>query len=138
MSKFLGAAEDKAALLKLRKQVDHWRANKKTQTEAMPKSIWNDCIDLAKRLGVPTVAREVGVENTALRRRANSELGDASCIARVNQPQFVELEQSPPERTKQRIELEIVRSDGNRVIVRCGPDEEIHVASFVESVFRWS
>ena len=69
----------------LRRQIQEWRQNR-TVPGAMPGALWDQAVALAKVFGVCRIARAVGLDYTALRKRT-----EQVPAAGLVKPTFVQL-----------------------------------------------
>lgn len=102
------------AIVALRERMDHWRRTRAGK-RPIPEDLWLELAAVAREHGVYAVSRELRLDYNALKRRA------AAAPVRVDgqQPGFVELAVSPIP-AQRALEVELMRADGDRMIMRLG------------------
>ena len=53
----------------LAQKIDHWRANKKSRVERIPKELWDEAVKLAKIYSPKEVAKSTGLNGGDIKRR---------------------------------------------------------------------
>ena len=118
----------------LREQVCEWRRTR-TKLGAMPVELWEAAAGLAAKHGVYAVARAVGVEYSALRRRV--EALDRPGLAKRSElaPAFVEFRSLSPEGSTTPVETVLELSDGGkrRMTIRVGAGASMDIAQVVNA-----
>ena len=121
----------------LREQVCEWRRTR-TKLGAMPVELWEAAAGLAAKHGVYAVARAVGVEYSALRRRV--EALDRPGLAKRSElaPAFVEFRPLSRDDSTPPVETILELSDGGkrRMTIRVSAGAAVDVAQVVNAF--WS
>jgi hypothetical protein len=114
-------------LIGLRRQIQEWRQNR-TVPGAMPGVLWDQAIALAKEFGVCRIARAVGLDYTALRKR--TEQAPATGLVK---PTFVQLPATiaPAEMPVAPTTIEITARDGARMRIHLEAGHGTEAASIV-------
>lgn len=119
----------------VRERVEQWRKNRTGHTR-MPEEIWAALVPLAQAHGVYAVARRLGINYQALRKRVAASSNKGS-LARASRARFVEmgpvLSIGP---ASSGTVVEWVGAAGNRVTVRLGNPAGLDVAALVREF--WS
>jgi len=111
----------------LRRQIHEWRQNR-TVPGAMPGALWDQAVALAKVFGVCRIARAVGLDYTALRKR--TEQIPATGLVK---PTFVQLPATiaPIENPVVPTTIEITARDGARMRIHLEAGHGTEAASIV-------
>jgi len=111
----------------LRWQIHEWRQNR-TVPGAMPGALWDQAVALAKVFGVCRIARAVGLDYTALRKR--TEQVPATGLVK---PSFVQLPATiaPIENPVAPTTIEITARDGARMRIHLEAGHGTEAASIV-------
>jgi len=103
-------------LEKIRTSIDIWRWTRPKRSP-MPEELWAPAVQLAERLGVWRVTRELGLSYESLKRRVEEK------TSRKKAPmEFVEVRGADvmAEATSDGTVIELSASDGTRLVVRMG------------------
>jgi hypothetical protein len=112
----------------VRQRIQAWRGSQ-SRSKAMPDALWQEAGAVARKLGMARVAKELGLNYTALKARtlppqrtkAGAQMGERSSPP-VARAQFIELgtvaELSPRGGTGEPMLLELMAPDGTRLTIR--------------------
>jgi len=111
----------------LRRQIHEWRQNR-TVPGAMPGALWDQAVALAKVFGICRIARAVGLDYSALRKR--TEQVPATSLVK---PTFVQLPATiaPIETPVAPTTIEITARDGARMRIHLEAGHGTEAASIV-------
>ena len=111
----------------LRRQIHEWRQNR-TVPGAMPGALWDQAVALARVFGVCRIARAVGLDYTALRKRME-RVPSAGLV----KPSFIQLPATiaPIESPVAPTTIEITARDGARMRIHLETSHGTEAASIV-------
>jgi hypothetical protein len=115
-----------------RRRVEEWRSGR-AKWEPMPAELWEAATGLAGVHGVYAVARGVGVDYAALRRRVEERWRGEKGRRGAAASGFVELDAAELFGAKEAAGtvIELVGGDGSRLTVRLGTGSRLDVAGLV-------
>jgi hypothetical protein len=118
------------ALASLRSQIQDWRRTRRIP-EAMPIGIWEQAICLAKEFGVCRIARAVGLDYTALRKRTENVLTTG-----LVKPTFIQMPEAlvtsePALPALPGATIEITAADGARLRIQLEAGRGMEAAGIV-------
>ena len=96
--------DHKILLQDIQKQFEHWRSNRSSRREPIPKRLWQSAIDLCQVHGIARVSKSLGLSYTDLKKRLPKDP--------VMSSQFMQLDISS---FSSRWRLECDRPDGSRL-----------------------
>ena len=120
---------------RVREQVEQWRKTRTGHTR-MPEEIWTGLVPLAQEHGVYGIARRLGINYQALKKRVAAS-SKTSRLARAPRARFVDvgpvLSIGPASCNNV---VEVVGAGGNRLTVRLGNPAGLDVAALIREF--WS
>jgi hypothetical protein len=115
-----------------RARLDAWRRDHKNGTPHSAE-IWGEAVEWARSFGINPVCRALGLSYTDLKKRMGQRHAVRE-VPRAVQPTFVELQRSGFQAEGQGgPEVEVVRPDGARMVMRWPSGAAVEVGSLVAS-----
>lgn len=113
-------------------QFEHWRQTRLHPSERIPQRLWEQAAALSRVLPYSRVAQYVRVSPSDLKKHMAAQHESRSATS-LTPPQFVEVPPTPVRSpVAQAIEIELERSDGARLRLRC-PESPSPVAAVVRA-----
>lgn len=125
-----------AELEQVREQVEQWRQTRTTKTR-IPEEIWAALVPLAREYGAYGVARRLGINYQALKKRVGASSDKGKWVQPATTAGFVEIGpvfSGGPAASGSVVE--IVGAAGNRLTVRLGSPSGLDVAALIREF--WS
>ena len=106
-------------LAELIERFDHWRQTRTTRGEPIPDALWEQAVSLTHVLPLARVAKRLRLNRQELKKRCGQRRTvEPTPPAGLPVPDFIEVK-AEPAWIASGMEIEVQRSDGSRLHIRC-------------------
>jgi len=125
-----------ALATQLRRRIERWR-RQRTKRSPMPQDLWASAVSLARRHGVYPIARALGIDYGALKKRVAPCRQGGEKAAKIS-TEFIELAPGPllGHTGPSGMVVELSEADGSKLVVRLPDGAELDVGSLAEAFWR--